>query len=315
MKRQFPLAVILSWATALAAGAGGIGGPVVGYVLEPAEQAVRPILGIPGASLMGGRIPVGIEMRAAALSPRQDYILAAGAGGALSVIELHDGAPLARAVEGARAGVERMALSPGGGMAAAMAGGALQVLKGLPAQPAVAGTVETGEAGAFAVSDDGAVLFEAGGTLFAAAPGGEPQPVPFAGQASLIVFLEGTRDALVAGRDDNQVALVRDVTGAPAYRRLAGPGDGIDRPVGLAFANGRALVASAGSGSVATIDVESGAAAAAACGCTVTGLERMRGAAVYRASDLGAGPLWLFDGGGEEGRFLFVPPPAGEVEQ
>lgn len=311
MKRQFLLALILPWVAFPA----DIGGPVVGYVLEPAAQAVRPILGIPGASLMGGRMPVGLEIRAAAISPRHDYMLAVSADGALSVIDLRDGMPAARAVEGARAGAERLALSPGGGAAAVMAGGVLQVFTSLPAQPAVAGTVETGEAGAFAVSDDGTVLFEAGGTLFAAAPGGEARPVPFAGQASLIAFSEGAHDALVAGRDDNQVALVRDVTGTPAYRRLAGAGEGIDHPVGLAFANGRALVASAGSGSVATIDVESGAAATAACGCAVTGLERMRGAAIYRAGDLGAGPLWLFDGGGAEGRFLFVPAPAEEVEQ
>jgi hypothetical protein len=161
------------------------------------------------------------------------------------------------------------------------------------------------------VSDDGALLFESGGTLFAVAPGGDARPVTFAGQASFIAFLEGTRDALVAGRDDNQLAIVRDVTGTPAYRRLAGASEGIDTPLALAFASGRALVANRNS--VVAIDVETGAAAVTACGCTVTGLERMRGAALYRASDLGAGPLWLFDGA--ENRFLFVPAPVEEVEQ
>ena len=305
MKRQFLLALILPWS----ANAGGIGGPVVGYVPEPAAQAVRPILGIPGASLMGERVPVGLEMRAAVISPQHDYMLAVSADGSVNVVDLRD-VPVARAIEGAR-GASRIALSPAGGRAVLLAGSALQMIEGLPAQPAVAATVEAGDAGAFAVSDDGTLLFESGGTLFAVAPGGEARPVPFAGQASLIAFLEGTRDALVAGRDDNQVALIRDVTGAPAYRRLAGASEGIDAPVGLAFANGRALVASRNS--VVAIDVETGAAATTACGCAVTGLERMRGKTIYRASDLGAGPLWLFDSA--ENRFVFVPAPVEEVEQ
>lgn len=304
MKRQLLLALILPWS----ANAGGIGGPVVGYVPEPAAQAVRTILGIPGASIMGARVPVGLETRAAAISPQHDYMLVITADGSVDVVDLRD-APVARAIEGIRG--SRIALSPNGGRAGLLSGSLLQVIEGLPAQPAVAATVAAPNAGAFAVSDDGTVLFESGGTLFAVAPGGEAHPVPFAGQASLIVFLEGTRDALVAGRDDNQVALVRDVTGTPSYRRLAGASEGIDAPVGLAFAGGRALVANRNS--VVVIDVETGAAATAACGCAVTGLERMRGAALYRASDLGAGPLWLFDG--VENRFLFVPATVEEVEQ
>ena len=315
MKRQFLLALILPWS----ANAGGIGGPIVGYVPEPAAQAVRPILGIPGASLMGERLTVGLEMRAAAVSPQQDYMLVVSADGSASVIDLRD-TPVARAIEGVRA--SRIALSPNGATAVLSghnlqvvpgceAATALQIIKNLPSQPSVASVVEACGIGAFAVSDDGAVLFESGGTLFSAAPGGEARPVPFAGQVSLIAFLEGTRDALIAGRDDNQVALVRDVTGTPTYRRLAGATEGIDAPLGLAFTKARALVANRNS--VVAIDVETGAAATTACGCTVTGLERMRGAAIYRASDFGAGPLWLFDAA--ENRFLFVPAPAEEVAQ
>ena len=167
------------------------------------------------------------------------------ADGSVNVVDLRD-APVARAIEGARGCLAHRA-EPRGRQGSTARRRVLQMIAGLPAQPAVAATVEAGDAGAFAVSDDGTLLFESGGTLFAVAPGGEAPPVPFAGQASLIAFLEGTRDALVAGRDDNQVALVRDVTGTPAYRRLAGASEGIDPPVGLAFANGRALVASGNS--------------------------------------------------------------------
>lgn len=309
MKRELLLGLVLS----ASAFPSDIGGPVMGHVMEPSAQAVRPILGVPGAALFGGRVPLEIDARASVLSAHRGFLVAAAPGGGLSVVDLRGEAPAARAIEGALAGAERLALSPGGGTAAVMAGGILQIITGLPDEPSPAGTVAAANAGAFAVSDDGTVLFEAGGTLFAAAPDGDPRPTPFAGQASLIAFIESTRDALVAGSGDNEVALVRGVLGEPSYRRLAGAGEGIDQPVGLAFSGGKALVASAGSGSVTAIDVETGAAATTSCGCSVAALERMRGAALFRVSDPGAGPLWLFDAA--EARFLFVPAAAEEVRQ
>jgi hypothetical protein len=293
---------------------GAVGGPVVGYVLEPAAQAVRPILGVPGAALMGSRMALGFEPAAAALSPRQDYVLAVDAAdGCVNLVELGRGAPMRRVIEGARPGAVRIVLSPAGGAAALLYSGApgVQLLKGLPADPTVAGTADLsglpGELGAVAVSDDGALLAAAGGSLFAVAPGGDPVPIPFTGQASSIVFAAGTRDALVAGREDNQIALLRDVTGRAEYRLLAGANDGIDSPVGLAISGRRALVASAGNGAITIIGMDGGAAASVACGCEVTGLERLNGASLFRVSEMGAGPLWMLDDGAGDPRLLFVP--------
>lgn len=292
-----------------------IGGPVVGYVFESAQSSVRPILGVPGASLLGGSAQLGFAAATAALSPRQNYLLAVDAAdGSIALVDLGGAALSRRAIDGAWPGASRIVLSPNGASAALLyADNTVQILKGLPARPEVAGTLQLanlpGAAGALAVSDDaGVVLAASAGGLFAVVPGADPQPLPFTGDAALVVFTNGTRDALVAGAD-NQVALVGDVTGQPGYRLLAGPADGIDQPVGLAASadNRQVLVANAGSGAIAILNTAGGVANSLACSCQVTGLARMNGAAVYRVSDLSDAPLWILDAGGSEALLLFVP--------
>ena len=52
------------------------GTPSIGYVFEPEAQALRPILGTPGAALFGSKVELGMNVRRAWVSPRQTFVLA-----------------------------------------------------------------------------------------------------------------------------------------------------------------------------------------------------------------------------------------------
>jgi hypothetical protein len=76
--KKLVVLVILSGAFAgrLGAQSSWINGPVLGFVAERSGSFVRPILGIPGASILGEPLELGSEVRIVAISPRQDYAIA-----------------------------------------------------------------------------------------------------------------------------------------------------------------------------------------------------------------------------------------------
>ena len=49
-----------------------ISGPVTGYTFDAAARGLRPILGIPGASLLGDPLNFGFEVASVAVAPHQD---------------------------------------------------------------------------------------------------------------------------------------------------------------------------------------------------------------------------------------------------
>src|SRR5579863_7586268 len=46
-----------------------LGGPVAGYVFDPAARVVRPVQGVPGASVLGDPVNFGSDVAAAFVSP------------------------------------------------------------------------------------------------------------------------------------------------------------------------------------------------------------------------------------------------------
>ena len=88
---------------------------------------------------------------------------------------------------------------------------------------------------------------------------------------------------------------------------VAAPDDATASPVGLAFsADGSKLyLASAAARSVASFDLQSGDRSAIACSCSPASLVSM--GSLFRLSEAGPDPLWLFDAGASEPRIVFVP--------
>src|SRR5438552_1897232 len=54
----------------------GLRGPVIGYVFDATMQAIRPINGIPGSSVLGEPLTLPFPVAAAAFSPLGDFALA-----------------------------------------------------------------------------------------------------------------------------------------------------------------------------------------------------------------------------------------------
>src|SRR2546421_9030504 len=52
-----------------------IGGPVLGFIPDAGGTAIRPVLGIPGASILGERLELTVDIRGALISPKQDYAI------------------------------------------------------------------------------------------------------------------------------------------------------------------------------------------------------------------------------------------------
>ena len=292
---------------------GSVEGPVLGFVLDAPTSSMRPLLGIPGAATTGGSLPLGFDFTAAEVSPRQDYVLAVASGGEIRLVRLR-GEIRATPVANASPGADRLVLSPSGSAAALYhSGGPLEILTGLPDSPKLAANLDLaalpGAPGLLAVADDGvavaAVQLADGQALFLLGAGRDPQPLPAYIAVSLAVFGGSTHDLYLAGRERNALAVIRDVTGDPAFQVLAGSSDGIAGPVGLAITpdNRRAFVANADNGTVVVWGA--GPTISVPCQCEVTGLQALNGAALFRLTDISASPVWLLDGGGPDVRLWF----------
>jgi hypothetical protein len=317
------LVIALALVAAPAARANQLGGPVLGYVLDPGIAALRIVVGIPGASAMGRPVELGARIRRAVSSVQHDY--------ALAVVETTGQVVLARnltgevavsEIPGVLAGGDALALSNDGTTAAifSAAGASIQVLRGLPAAPSVALEFPTSALSdqsitALAISDFASVLvaFSNGesGSLHLLSGEGTPRFVSPAGSISGIAFSPGGNDAVTSDRLTNEVVLFSDVQGAAAAIRLAGAADGITAPFGVQLSrDGRtAFVPNAESGTVSIVSLAGGAPLFMSCQCRPTVIDKMHGDSVFALTEnRDEQPLILFDGAGSEPRFVVVPP-------
>ena len=304
------LALAIGVVSAVCAQQGRIGGPVSGYLFDGASHGVRPILGIPGAALLGQPLDLGFETAVASVSPRLDSLIAVSADGQTHLFRIDSGAAAERFCDGLIGAPERIFFSPSGSAAALYKAGALQIVTGLPDAPAVARTLDAGSpaaVAALALSDDGsAVLASGDGSLRLAGGSGQFNVLAGFGDA-VMAFAPGTHDAAAVDRGSNQITLFRDVAGNSESFVLAGPQEGVEAPVGVAFSvdGARVFVAGAGARAVLAFNLADGGRQSVDCGCKPTGIFRL--GSVYRLTEIGAEPLWLLDAQGGEARTVFVP--------
>ena len=130
-----------------------IGGPTLGFVYDQKVAAVRPILGIPGASFFGE--PLASELKQAVISPSQAFAISiSGDDDTVGILSLSAGTrtPL----PGAHRAPTKIALSPRGTSAVLGNRGHVQVFSGLPATPSIAAEFDLSDSPySLAVSDDG----------------------------------------------------------------------------------------------------------------------------------------------------------------
>jgi hypothetical protein len=316
--RTLSVAILLAIsAVPLCGQPGQVGGPVVGFVFDGSLRALRPILGIPGASTLGTPLDAGLELSSATVAPRQDSAVAIDSGGSPHLLRLGSGVAEVRC-GACPSTADAAVFSPSGSAVALYAAGRVQIVTGLPDAPAAGAGFEVGSpsrlgrgrtlAPPMALSDDGAwLLVSARGSVDLFAANGGPRQLLETGAYPLVAFAAGSHDAAVADVRGAALVLFHDVAGASTQQPLATPG-GIRYAGALAFSadGSRLFLASAAEQSVAVIDLASGTRTVATCDCTPTGLAAM--GKVVRLNEAGAGPLWLLDADGAAGpRVVFVP--------
>ena len=292
---------------------GTINGPVAGYVFDSAARALRPVLGLPGASLLGGPMRWRYRVDKAFVAPKLDTAVGVTADGAFRLFRIHNGLVTEMAVGGlASAGSSTycVAFSPSGASVALCAGNRVQVVSGLPDAPTVGGAIDltaAGKLGVLAISDDARTVlvsvdnsirfFESYadmGKLMDASPGAQ------------VAFAAGGHDAAVADSGSG-VVLFHDLAAAGNSQVVAPPDENKAAFSALAFsADGKALfLASSAAQAVTQLDLAAGSRTHIPCGCSPTVLARM--GSVFRLTELSGDPLWLLDAPESAPRVVFVP--------
>jgi hypothetical protein len=309
------IAVLACTAALLPAQQGSVAGPVAGYVFDRSAQALRPVLGIPGAARMGDALGTGYRISAAWVAPRQDFAVVVAADGSLHFLKLDSGTAAERAAGSVNGIPEMVAFSPSGTAAALYASGMVQLVTGLPDAPKLASAVDLGETRraapsrgiparrarlSLAVTDDGALLLAAaGGPIRLFDAGGGNRSLTDAPSGMFVAFAPGAHDAAVVGSDS--ALILRSIDGAVERQALGTAG----LPAGLAFsADGREVFVATKS-SVVAFEIATGSRSEIACNCAPVGLIPMGRA--FRLNELDAGPLWLLDAASGEPRTVFVP--------
>jgi len=301
---------------------GTIGGPTAGFVFDSSSHALRAIRGIPGASLIGDPLDFGFPPAWVSVSPAMDSAVVADQAGSVRLFQL-SGGKLAEVAVDALAGGQKVVFSPSGTAAALFGGGSVQVLKGLPGAPAIAGTLSLGSNLAtsistaslgktrrstgepLAVSDDGGyVLLVSGGALRVLALAGDNRSLTDATAGTLAAFAPGGHDAAVVDPETG-LAVIRDIAGTSTRQPLSAAPLPLPRAIAFSPDGSKIILASTAAPNVTVFDAATGAAKALACDCTPSGLARMGD--VFRLNELESGPLWLLDARPADPRLLFVP--------
>jgi hypothetical protein len=314
---------ILAAAGWLNAQQGTLTGPVAGFVFDNFAQVLRPIKGVPGASLFGDPVAFGLPVSAVYAAPRQDSAIVVGVDQSLHLFLLNGGSPSEVSLGGFSVLPERVIFSPSGTAVALISSGSAHVLTGLPSAPTQFGSVKvesttvammtgahsarTFSSPAMALSDDGTYLLTvADGSARLLSIHGENRKLIAAQASALVAFAAGGHDAAVVDSLTG-VTLIRDAAGAAGTQLLAVPDDGLAGPAGLAFSQDETTlyVASGTAQSVAVFNLAAASRSAVTCACTPSTLAPLGN--VFRLTEFTTGPLWLFDGTSATPRTVFVP--------
>ncbi len=288
-----------------------ISGPISGYVFDGSSRALRPLLGIPGASTIGDPMDFGLDVTSVYVAPRQDAALVAAADGTLHLFQIQSGSATESVLNGLTGVPERVVFGPSGGAAALYRAGSIEIISGLPDSPMISGNLDASAAGtpdSLAVSDDGTLLLLASGTsvvLFSS--GGNLGKLTDVAGPAAVTFAPGSHDAAVADPMGAGIVWFHDLAGASTSQVVAAPDDTIQSASAVAFsADGQGLLLASPAGQSVTIfDLAGGARTAIPCTCAPTALARV--GSLFRLNEFGGDPLWLLDPGASPARIVFVP--------
>jgi hypothetical protein len=295
-------------------------GPKLGYVWDSGSQSLRPLQGVPGASISGvatvtapGQGPSYISIATSAVSGSALFLDASGGvyqsaltGGALTKIAMLPGASSLALSNSGSYGLVIGKSGSGGPFAAS--------ISGLPATPSVR-SLNVSSLPAIlggAASDTGTIALAAGsgsGGVSVEAFVGQTAGAQIATAEAFggLQFVPGSDELVVADGGSGAVTAISHVNTTPTSAVVSAAG-GISAPVGLDItANSRWVIAANAKGDILRIDLTGVATPATVrCSCVPSQVVALSGNAV-RLVTSGAGPLWIVDAGSSAPRVLFVP--------
>jgi sugar lactone lactonase YvrE len=207
----------------------GVTGPVAGFIFDPQARDLRPMLGVPGSSYLGA--PLADDLDLAAVSPDGEAALAVTHGSLVLIYPLRGLSPAITVMEAAIAGVDHIAWSPDGAIAAlySSSSGQAQIVRGTASKPVLGAAIAVqGTLTALAVSAAGDLAIATEDSLTLLPGGGQPQLLASVTQPAAIAF-RGS-DMFVADTGANRVLQIESFASAPVLSTFAGP---VEAPVGL----------------------------------------------------------------------------------
>lgn len=284
--------------------------PVAGYVIDPASTLVRPIIGAPGAALIGGSLAPLQSATYVAISPDQQYAILSG--NQLTVAAIGpDGFVPSTTIEGAINSPDRIEFSAGGSAAALYSAklAKIQIVTGLPVSPQVVREFAFGdELLALALAGDAGTLVTANsdGNVSLLARDGSTRLVASAGSIVALQFLPDASRAIAIDRAGNRVLLLSGLPDSPAVQVLQDKQGGVDSPAAVQVtADGRrALIANSGGHNILSVNLDTKDAVAIACAFRPAFLQSLPNG-TFLVSDEDHKRIWMLDP--VASRVLFVP--------
>jgi hypothetical protein len=282
---------------------------------------LRPILGIPGAALLGDPLESGIPAIAATISPRQDYAFVTGRDRQLRLVRFPNASA---AVEiSLPPDPERIVLSPMGSAAALYYSttGMLHLVTGLPDAVSAERKIDLSRLGRvslpIALSDNGQLILlanpdDSSSVLLLGADGGQTR-LPVSGPVAALAFRGRSDDAVIA-MQDGSIALIRAMSQNLRYEILADAAAGLAEAIAVEFStDGSRVYAVSAGGAILGLGMAERTPVRLSCSCRPSGLYRQNGGVGFRLNSLAEGPVFLLDTGTRPERVLFVPAPRPET--
>jgi hypothetical protein len=296
----------------------------LGFVLDSGVSRVRPLLGVPGAAIVGNPLDLGADISWSVASPNQAFLLVISGPTHTAGIWI-PGAKSIQPLANIRSGATQIVLSPDGASAAYYYPDTnrVHVVTGLPSAPEFVFDADLSSLmnplKSLAISDDGALLL-ASETLVDgnAAPAvvafnakGIASRIPTVGPASAIAFLSQTHDVLISAV--SETVLIRDAA-AQASRTLLPTAANSASSVVVSTDGARAFFARSQAG-ISIVSLTSSAAPPLLvnCDCELAGISRTASPSVYRLTDSSGAPVSLLDYSSAQPRLLVIPPAAKSV--
>jgi hypothetical protein len=294
-------------------GAQSIAIPHSGYTFDGLSITFRPVLGVPGAAMLGEPLELRGELHSVSICSQQQFALAAaGREGVVTLFRL-DSLKTTAVSPALMTAPDQIELSPGCTAAAIYSAQAnrLQILTGLPGKPSISADLTLdlpASISSLAVSDDGQLAI-------AAVPRKAVYLLPATGRAvaltpiqrDAVVAMSGNQDAIVADQFTNTVTLIGSVAVSPVSTVLAGP-PGISLPtaVWLDSRTHSIIVANSGNGQVSVLPLAGGNSEMVDCHCQLGGLSPLTDRTYQLQAPASDQPLRILDLGQASPRVVFV---------